>query len=68
MKKFTRMLIAAGALTMSAGAMAAAAPEPTWLPATAAASLQNASAIVEGGSAHNRCGGKPRSPQPAALS
>ena len=53
MKKFTRMLIAAGALAMSAGAMAANAPEPTWLPATAAASLQNASAIVEGANGSN---------------
>ena len=53
MRKFTRMLIAAGALVMSAGAIAADAPEPVWLPATAAARFQNASAIVEGASGSN---------------
>jgi thiol:disulfide interchange protein DsbG len=48
MKKFTRMLVAAGALTVAASAMAADSPEPAWLPATAAAGFQNAAAIVEG--------------------
>jgi thiol:disulfide interchange protein DsbG len=53
MKKFTRMLIAAGALAMTTSAMAADGPEPAWLPATAAASFRNASAIVEGASGSN---------------
>jgi thiol:disulfide interchange protein DsbG len=50
MKKLTRMLIAAGALAMTTSAMAADGPQPAWLPATAAASFRNASAIVEGAS------------------
>jgi len=53
MKKFTRMLIAAAALTVSASAMAADAPETAWLPAKAAARFQSASAIVEGASGSN---------------
>jgi thiol:disulfide interchange protein DsbG len=53
MRKFTRMLIAAGALGMAASAMAADSPEPAWLPATAAAGFQSATAIVEGASGSN---------------
>jgi thiol:disulfide interchange protein DsbG len=56
MKKWITILIAAsalGALGAAAPSMAADEPAPAWLPATAVARFQSASAIVEGASGAN---------------
>jgi thiol:disulfide interchange protein DsbG len=48
MNKLAGALIAAGMMAFSMVSHAADAPEPAWLPATAAAEFQGAPAIVEG--------------------